>query len=88
MELSEKHIAFIENNLTLYGVENKDLREDLLDHICTYIEHQNSDDFAKKPVFSRGHIMQTSEYKWLTRCHTLPAPQTNSSMGAPTSSVY
>lgn len=45
MELSEKHITFIENNLTLYGVKNKDLREDLLDHICTYIEHQNSDDF-------------------------------------------
>ena len=45
MELSEKHIAFIENSLTLYGVQSKDLREDLVDHICTYIENQDSDDF-------------------------------------------
>lgn len=45
MELLEKHITFIENSLTLYGVENKDLKEDLLDHICTYIENQDSDDF-------------------------------------------
>ncbi|WP_299121624.1 hypothetical protein [uncultured Winogradskyella sp.] len=45
MELSEKHIAFIENSLSLYGVDNKDLREDLVDHICTYIESQDSDDF-------------------------------------------
>ncbi|WP_179009312.1 DUF3309 domain-containing protein [Winogradskyella forsetii] len=45
MELSEKHIAFIENSLALYGVENKDLKEDLVDHICTYIENQDADDF-------------------------------------------
>lgn len=47
MELSEKHITFIENSLSLYGVENKDLREDLIDHICVYIESQDSDDFNK-----------------------------------------
>lgn len=45
MELQEKHIAFIENSLTLYGIESTDLREDLVDHICTYIEHQDSEDF-------------------------------------------
>lgn len=45
MELHEKHIAFIENSLTLYGIESTDLREDLVDHICTYIEHQESEDF-------------------------------------------
>ncbi|NRD18744.1 hypothetical protein HNV08_01690 [Winogradskyella eckloniae] len=45
MQLTEKHITFIENSLSLYGVENIDLREDLLDHICTYIENQDSDDF-------------------------------------------
>lgn len=45
MDLLEKHITFIENSLTLYGVENKDLREDLVDHICTYIENGESDDF-------------------------------------------
>jgi hypothetical protein len=47
MELSEKHITYIENSLTLYGVENRDLREDLVDHICTYIENEDSDDFNK-----------------------------------------
>ncbi len=47
MELLEKHIIFIERSLTLYGVENKDLREDLVDHICTYIENEDSDDFNK-----------------------------------------
>jgi hypothetical protein len=33
--------------LSLYGVKNEDLREDLLDHICTYIESQDPDDFNK-----------------------------------------
>lgn len=47
MELSEKHIAFIDNSLSLYGVKSDDLREDLLDHICTYIENQDPDDFNK-----------------------------------------
>ncbi|WP_178986540.1 hypothetical protein [Winogradskyella helgolandensis] len=45
MEVTEKHITFIDNSLSLYGVESKDLKEDLLDHICTYIENQDSDDF-------------------------------------------
>ena len=47
MQLSEKHISFIENSLGLYGVTSKDLKEDLVDHICTYIENQDSDDFNK-----------------------------------------
>lgn len=45
MELNEKHIVYIENSLSLYGVDDKDLREDLVDHICTYIENQDSGDF-------------------------------------------
>lgn len=45
MKLSEKHIDFIENSLSLYGVEDIDLRENLLDHICTYIENEDSEDF-------------------------------------------
>ena len=45
MQLSNEHIDFIEKSLTLYGVENKELREDLVDHICTYIENQDSSDF-------------------------------------------
>ncbi|MDB9755074.1 hypothetical protein OAB20_02150 [Winogradskyella sp.] len=45
MQLSAQHITFIENSLSLYGVASKDLREDLVDHICTYIENQDGDDF-------------------------------------------
>ncbi|WP_431132791.1 hypothetical protein [Psychroserpens mesophilus] len=45
MILSEQQIEFIENNLMLYGVKSKDLRDDLLDHICTYIEAKESSDF-------------------------------------------
>ena len=47
MTLNDQHIQFIENNLKLYGVTSKDLREDLLDHICTYIESQDATDFDK-----------------------------------------
>jgi len=46
MELSEKHIKYIETNLKLYGIKSKDLKEDLLDHICTYIESQDEGDFS------------------------------------------
>lgn len=45
MQLEEKHIAFIENSLQFHGVKDASLREDLVDHICTYIEKQNSNDF-------------------------------------------
>ncbi|WCO01845.1 hypothetical protein [Psychroserpens ponticola] len=45
MILSDKQIEFIERNLKLYGVKSEDLREDLLDHICTYIESKGSGDF-------------------------------------------
>ena len=45
MILTDQHIEFIENNLNLYGLKSTDLREDLLDHICTYIETNESQDF-------------------------------------------
>ncbi|MEM5565828.1 hypothetical protein WNY78_11965 [Psychroserpens sp. AS72] len=45
MKLTDQHIQFIENNLKLYGVKSNDLREDLLDHICTYMETNESQDF-------------------------------------------
>ena len=45
MQLEEKHIEFIEKSLTLYGVKSESLREDLVDHICTFIENQDSNDF-------------------------------------------
>jgi len=45
MILTDQNIEFIDNNLKFYGVKSKDLREDLLDHICTYIETNDSQDF-------------------------------------------
>lgn len=45
MKLEEKHIDFIENSLKFHGVKDEGLREDLIDHICTFIERQDSNDF-------------------------------------------
>lgn len=45
MKLLEKQIEFIDNSLAFYGVKNEELREDLVDHICTYIENNDSEDF-------------------------------------------
>lgn len=45
MILSDQQIEYIEKNLELYGVKSKDLKDDLLDHICTYIESNESNDF-------------------------------------------
>ncbi|MEM6516109.1 MAG: hypothetical protein AAF688_07985 [Bacteroidota bacterium] len=45
MQLSKKHIEFIESSLSLYGLKDQGLREDLVDHICTYIENEDGHDF-------------------------------------------
>lgn len=45
MILSDQQIEYIEKNLTLYGITSKELRDDLLDHICTYIESNDSTNF-------------------------------------------
>ncbi|WP_298901340.1 hypothetical protein [uncultured Psychroserpens sp.] len=45
MILSDQQIEFIENSLKLYGVKSQGLREDLLDHMCSYIESKTSGDF-------------------------------------------
>ena len=47
MNLTNQHIEYIERNLKLYGIKSHELKEDLLDHICTYIENANSDNFDK-----------------------------------------
>lgn len=47
MNLTENQITFISNSLELYGINNQDLKEDILDHICTYIETSNEVDFEK-----------------------------------------
>ena len=45
MILTEQNIAYISKNLELYGLKNQDLKEGILDHICTYIEGIDETDF-------------------------------------------
>lgn len=47
MILTEQNINYISKNLELYGLKNLNLREDLLDHICTQIENSEEDNFDK-----------------------------------------
>jgi len=45
MILTEEQIDYIATNLEFYGVAQNSLKEDLLDHICTYIEESNCTNF-------------------------------------------
>ncbi len=45
MTLTDQQIEYISNNLEFYGVEGASLKEDLTDHICTYIENSGHTDF-------------------------------------------
>ncbi len=46
MIVNEEQIEYIATNLEFYGVRSAELKEDLLDHICTYIETNEFPDFA------------------------------------------
>ena len=45
MLLSDNHIDLISERLVKGGIKDKLLHADLLDHICCYLEEQDSDDF-------------------------------------------
>ncbi|AXG74505.1 hypothetical protein DVK85_09765 [Flavobacterium arcticum] len=45
MIVSEEQIEYIATNLEFYGITSGELKEDLLDHICTQIETGNYTDF-------------------------------------------
>lgn len=45
MILNDEQIEYIDTNLKFYGVASAELRGDLLDHMCTYIEEGNFSDF-------------------------------------------
>lgn len=47
MRLTDQNIDYISTNLELYGLNNKALKEDILDHICTHIEKAEEDNFDK-----------------------------------------
>ena len=45
MTLTDLNIAYIETNLKFYGINDQNLKEDLMDHICTHIECYNGNNF-------------------------------------------
>ncbi|MBC5834793.1 hypothetical protein G6N05_11085 [Flavobacterium sp. F372] len=45
MTLTDANVVYIENNLNFYGVNDQNLKEDLMDHICTHIECYNGNSF-------------------------------------------
>lgn len=45
MTLSDQQIEYISTNLEFYGVTSQELHSDVLDHICTYIENNEFEDF-------------------------------------------
>ena len=45
MIITSGQIQYIETNLSFYGIKDADLREDLVDHICTHIEADDNLEF-------------------------------------------
>src|SRR5690606_38777219 len=45
MTLSDQQIEYISTNLEFYGIKSEALRDDVIDHICTFIENNNTIDF-------------------------------------------
>lgn len=45
MILTEQQIEYIDTNLKFYGVASEELRNDVLDHMCSYIEENDFPDF-------------------------------------------
>jgi hypothetical protein len=45
MTLTDNNINYIATNLEFYEIKDVDLKEDLIDHICTHIECYNGTDW-------------------------------------------
>lgn len=45
MNVSEEDLEYINTNLEFYDITDSELKENLLDHICTSIENSNEHDF-------------------------------------------
>jgi len=45
MNITDQQIDYISINLTVNGVTSTELKEDIIDHICSAIEADNSQDF-------------------------------------------
>lgn len=47
MILSDQNITYIVTNLEFYEIKDANLKEDIMDHICTHIEYYNGNNFEK-----------------------------------------
>lgn len=58
IELTEEQIDFVHNDLISGGLESTDLVEDVLDHVCCFIEEsmENGIDFDKAFELSKGEV--------------------------------
>jgi len=45
MNVTEEQVEFISNSLEFHGLQHQDVKEDIIDHICTTIESSNHIDF-------------------------------------------
>lgn len=45
MTLTDSNITYIETNLKFYGINDENLKDDLMDHICSHIECYNGNNF-------------------------------------------
>ncbi len=45
MKINDEEFAYIERNLTFHGISSGELKEDLLDHIASSIEHTENGSF-------------------------------------------
>lgn len=45
MIVTDAQIEYIDRNLEFYGISSQELRNDVLDHICTHIESGDFDNF-------------------------------------------
>ena len=70
MILTDQQIEYISNNLKFYGIKSDELRNDVLDHICTFIENETFEDFEtayKEAIKNFGgynemRMMETETY--------------------------
>ena len=45
MTVTDSNITYIETNLKFYGINDQNLKEDLMDHICSHVECYNGTNF-------------------------------------------
>ena len=85
MILNEEQINYIAENLSFYGIKSDDLKEDLLDHICTEIENSSQTDFSiayQKAIkkFGGYNSLERLQEKTFNSLHLNPKSVANASI--------